>query len=353
MSKNQPFPNSRSRSDEFRGLGKGPADPAKSPIPAHAESPIPRPAAHAQSPPACTAERPSRREPARPNHLRGRVAAITVTVCLGLLLAAAPQALAANQTLKVNVTGSGSVSANEGAISGCQESAGTCEGEYTEGATITLIASPVLPHKFLSWTGCNAVTGDECQVKVTAAISVKAEFTAPKATTGEATAITHTSATLNGKVNPDGVELKATEGCFFEYGKTEAYGEKAACEKSAAQIGSGTSPVSVEAKITGLVPSPEYHYRLVTANATPETKTGSDKTFSTVHAFSTSFGTATSTPADPVPLTNPTDVAVDQSNGDGLRRQPRRQRAPEGCRQRHRRHLHPHLQGPDHRTDRL
>jgi hypothetical protein len=34
------------------------------------------------------------------------------------------------------------------------------------------------------------------------------------------------------------------------------------------------------------------------------------------HTFSTSFGTATSTPPDPVPLTNPTGVAVDQSDGD-------------------------------------
>jgi hypothetical protein len=36
------------------------------------------------------------------------------------------------------------------------------------------------------------------------------------------------------------------------------------------------------------------------------------------HAFSSSFGTAASTPADPYPLSEPTDVAVDNSSGPSV-----------------------------------
>ena len=70
MSKNQPFPNLRSRSDDSRGLGKGPAAPAQSPIPD----------------PVCTTVRPSRPHAPRRHPLRGRVAASLILLTAFVLV---------------------------------------------------------------------------------------------------------------------------------------------------------------------------------------------------------------------------------------------------------------------------
>jgi hypothetical protein len=92
--------------------------------------------------------------------------------------------------------------------------------------------------------------------------------TVPDVSTAKATNLTSTSGTLNGSVNPSGVELKSSiEGCRFEWGETEAYGHIASCDQSAAQIGSGSSPVEVSATITGLQQGKTYHFRLIAGNA--------------------------------------------------------------------------------------
>jgi WD40 repeat protein len=96
-------------------------------------------------------------------------------------------------------------------------------------------------------------------------------FTTPDTViTGAASAITPTSATLNGSVNPDGL---AQSECIFEYGLTKVHSEvvqkypqSAPCVPSAAGIGTGTAPVAVQAAIGGLHPGTVYHYRLKTAN---------------------------------------------------------------------------------------
>lgn len=80
----------------------------------------------------------------------------------------------------------------------------------------------------------------------------------PKVKTGPAKHVTSTSATLTGTVNPNG---SATT-CFFEYGKTKAYGSTTPTQN----VGSGTKTVHVSAKITGLTPKTTYHYRLVCKN---------------------------------------------------------------------------------------
>ncbi|HEY5342858.1 MAG TPA: hypothetical protein VIJ66_04275, partial [Solirubrobacteraceae bacterium] len=75
------------------------------------------------------------------------------------------------------------------------------------------------------------------------------------------TFLTQTSATLNARVNPDGQTV--TE-CTFEYGTSTGYGSKAPCKSLP---GSGTSPVAVSAKITGLTPNTGYHFRVVTKSS--------------------------------------------------------------------------------------
>jgi hypothetical protein len=92
--------------------------------------------------------------------------------------------------------------------------------------------------------------------------------TVPAVSTGKPSGLSSTAATLNGTVNPSGVELKeALEGCRFEWGETTAYGHEAPCDKTAAQVGSGSGPVALHATVSGLQQGKTYHYRLVAANA--------------------------------------------------------------------------------------
>jgi hypothetical protein len=84
------------------------------------------------------------------------------------------------------------------------------------------------------------------------------------------------SLTLNGKVNPEGVEVKT---CEFEYGPTSSYGTVVACP--AGVVGS-TSPTALSVSVTvhGLTPDTLYHYRLVAGYAGQnEVNYGPDQTF--------------------------------------------------------------------------
>jgi NHL repeat/WD40-like Beta Propeller Repeat len=95
-----------------------------------------------------------------------------------------------------------------------------------------------------------------------------ASVTVPDVSTVAASNLTPSAVTLDGTVNPDGVELnEGLEGCRFEWGETSAYGQVAACEETAAEIGSGSAPVEVHAEISGLASGKTYHFRLVAGNA--------------------------------------------------------------------------------------
>jgi hypothetical protein len=94
----------------------------------------------------------------------------------------------------------------------------------------------------------------------------------PVVSTGNATTITPTSATVNGTVNPEG---QATT-YHFEYGTTISYGSQTAT----ASAGAGTADVKVSDQLTSLAPNTTYHYRLVATNASGTTL-GADVTFKT------------------------------------------------------------------------
>jgi hypothetical protein len=70
-------------------------------------------------------------------------------------------------------------------------------------------------------------------------------------------------AVLRGTVNPLETELSR---CEFEYGETEAYGSVVPCEESVAAIGNGSSPVPVQANVSGLDGGRIYHFRLRAAS---------------------------------------------------------------------------------------
>jgi Tol biopolymer transport system component len=99
-------------------------------------------------------------------------------------------------------------------------------------------------------------------------------FVVPDVSTGAASDLAETSATVGGVVNPDGLPVTA---CEFEYGTTSIYGQSEPCSPSP---GSGSGPVAVSAELKGLTPLTTYHFRLRVANANGS-NVGQDRTFLT------------------------------------------------------------------------
>jgi DNA-binding beta-propeller fold protein YncE len=97
----------------------------------------------------------------------------------------------------------------------------------------------------------------------------------PDVTTGAASIAKPTSPVLSGVVDPDDIQITS---CQFEYGTTTSYGHTVACSQTPGEIGTGSEPVPVNAEISGLSPSTEYHYRLLASNAAG-TNPGADRTF--------------------------------------------------------------------------
>jgi phosphodiesterase/alkaline phosphatase D-like protein len=99
-----------------------------------------------------------------------------------------------------------------------------------------------------------------------------ASVTKPTVTTGTAT-IASTHATINGTVNPRGLDTTY----YFQYCPTPLY-EKP-MSTSPQQAGNGTSTVNVSADISGkFTPTNTYHYRIVATNKSG-TSYGEDKSF--------------------------------------------------------------------------
>ncbi len=82
------------------------------------------------------------------------------------------------------------------------------------------------------------------------------------ATTGGASSVGQTSATIAGTVNPESETLEAS--CEVQYGTSTAYGLSTPC--SPAKVGVGEKPVSVTADLNGLQPGTLYYYRVVAVN---------------------------------------------------------------------------------------
>jgi phosphodiesterase/alkaline phosphatase D-like protein len=115
---------------------------------------------------------------------------------------------------------------------------------------------------------------------------------APSATTGDASGLTDTQASLAGTVNPQG-QLTSYA---FQYGTTTAYGQQSAL----ASAGSGTADTPVTADLAGLTPGTTYHYRVIATNASGTT-VGADRTFTT---------TGSAPPPPPAPSATTGDASV-------------------------------------------
>ena len=102
---------------------------------------------------------------------------------------------------------------------------------------------------------------------------------APSVTTGAASAIFASSATLNGTVNPNG----AATSYYYQYGQTNSYGSATAVLSA----GSGSGAAQVPLTLTGLQASTAYHFRIVASNSAG-TSYGPDQTFLTSAATQSS-----------------------------------------------------------------
>jgi hypothetical protein len=95
---------------------------------------------------------------------------------------------------------------------------------------------------------------------------------APSAVTLPASAMTNTTASLAGQVNPHGQQTAFT----FEYGTSQSFGSIS----PVVALDAAAAPESVSATISGLMADTTYYYRLVASNATGP-GTGAVMTFST------------------------------------------------------------------------
>ncbi len=121
---------------------------------------------------------------------------------------------------------------------------------------------------------------------------------APIATTGPATVVGSTTATVTGTVDPGGQSTT----WYVEYGTSTSYGSKTAAKSA----GSGSSATGVSAGLTGLRVGTTYHYRLVATNGTG-TGHGTDAVFTTTVPPDATTGTATGVTASAATLNGTVD----------------------------------------------
>ncbi|HEY7960372.1 MAG TPA: hypothetical protein VID29_00485 [Solirubrobacteraceae bacterium] len=126
-----------------------------------------------------------------------------------------------------------------------------------------------------------------------ARVVVFSPVTLPDVSTGEASAVAPSSATLQGTVNPNGT---AITDCHFDYvdeagfkpGEANPYagGASAPCAGTPA----GSTPQPVSASVAGLTPGTVYHFRLGAANSGGAVA-GLDQTFSTGPTIDATYAT--------------------------------------------------------------
>ncbi|HEX5308045.1 MAG TPA: hypothetical protein VFW38_03085 [Solirubrobacteraceae bacterium] len=99
----------------------------------------------------------------------------------------------------------------------------------------------------------------------------------PTVTTGAASEVGQTGATVNGVADPDTAEGGGSiTACEFEYGTGKGYGETAPCEPAPPYAALS----DVHAGLSGLLPDTVYHFRLDATDASG-TSRGKDATFTT------------------------------------------------------------------------
>lgn len=143
-----------------------------------------------------------------------------------------------------------------------------CRWIHVDGPKVTLEFSstlsprftPVAPGRYVFRLDASDLLIDNySSAEIAVTVIGPEEGRRPTATTGQATNVTATSATLNAIVNPNGLKTSV----YFEWGTTPLYGNATLPQP----VGSGMEDVNVSAELTGLSPSTTYYFRVVATNS--------------------------------------------------------------------------------------
>ena len=119
------------------------------------------------------------------------------------------------------------------------------------------------------------VESNEADNTYSKTITVIAAAISPNTTTNAATAITQTSATLNGTVNDGGYATLIG----FDFGQAISYGIEVTPTPDTIPASAGNTPVT--ANVSGLICQTTYHYRVIAFNFTNGLEYGNDMSFAT------------------------------------------------------------------------
>ncbi len=230
-----------------------------------------------------------------------------VVGAVALLLALAVTAAAVASAPSATTGPTTAIGSTSATITGTVNPGGQSTTWYVEYGTSSAYGSKTAPASAGSGSSATNVSADLSGLKVGTTYHYRvvatnttstdhgsdAVFTTlvpPDVTTGAASSITATSASLNGTVDPNGRDTTY----YFEYGTTTSYGTKTSTKSA----GSATSPQSESAGVSGLQVGRTYHFRIV-ASSDGGTTTGKDSTFAT----SSAPGVATGDVASVAPTT--------------------------------------------------
>jgi len=131
---------------------------------------------------------------------------------------------------------------------------------------------------------------------------------APTVTTGRATGIGQSIATLHGRIDPNGTRTDYR----FQFGTTKLYGASTV----AVDAGNGNKPVNVKHVFGALAPATTYHYRLVGIRGS-RVWVGADRTFKTKRQ---PLGVSLAATPNPIRAGRPTTlIGVLSGTGNGGR----------------------------------
>jgi phosphodiesterase/alkaline phosphatase D-like protein len=160
-----------------------------------------------------------------------------------------------------------------GAAAAGRDNIAAAKGIWEDNSFVTVTAADITAGRSIQLgAGLAGNTFTDYSV-ATPTIGVNQVTPAPLATTGSATGITETGATVSGTVNARGASTTVT----FEYGETPSYGTSISATPSPV---TGSTDTAVSAVLGGLDPGTTYHFRVVGTSANG-TATGADQTFTT------------------------------------------------------------------------
>lgn len=156
---------------------------------------------------------------------------------------------------------------------------GYCDGESLQACGEPKVNEEDGDMDCLGTTACNAAVGFDGPSGVGAPNGLSAldgppSYVTATVVTKRASAVTASSATLNGTLNTNGASLSA---CTFEYGSTTSLGQSVPCSSLP---GEGTTAVAVSAQATGLAQKTRYYFR-ISATTPGGTSSGVTKAFKT------------------------------------------------------------------------